>query len=112
MNSICSQVLQDYVAKESTLLDLKTEKLELAQGIEGSQADGSRQLRAQRSNASMGNSNQDSYDETTLDGQISKPLRQYSGPADIGKLELHEGILVKQVQSLTPIIQKQILNNF
>ena len=32
---ICSAVLQDYVAKESSLLELKTEKMELAQGAEG-----------------------------------------------------------------------------
>ena len=35
MLRICSAVLQDYVAKESSLLELKTEKLELAQGAEG-----------------------------------------------------------------------------
>ena len=31
---------------------------------------------------------------------------------DTSQIEMHEGILVKQVQSLTPIVQKQILNNF
>jgi len=35
--STCSAVLEDYVAKESSLLDLKTEKLELAQGTEGAE---------------------------------------------------------------------------
>jgi len=35
--SLCSQVLQDYVDKESRLLDLKTEKLQLTQGNVSSQ---------------------------------------------------------------------------
>ena len=34
---LCSSVLQDYVAKESSLLDLKTEKLELAQSLNGNE---------------------------------------------------------------------------
>ena len=39
-----------------------------------------------------------------------KVVRQPVG--DISAIEMNEGILVQQVQSLTPIIQKQILNNF
>lgn len=39
-----------------------------------------------------------------------KLVRQPVG--DISAIEMNEGILVQQVQSLTPIIQKQILNNF
>jgi len=42
--SICSTVLEDYVAKETRLLDLKTEKLELAQAAEGG-ADGQNRLK-------------------------------------------------------------------
>ena len=46
---LCSLVLQDYVNKESRLLDLKTEKLELAQGVSG--ADQRRQSVGNRSSS-------------------------------------------------------------
>ena len=72
---ICSAVLQDYVAKESSLLDLKTEKLEMAQGTEGAATDNKHLLKPQRSNQSLGGASgqqQDSLEEP-MDGQISKP---------------------------------------
>ena len=49
-------------------------------------------------------------DEVPMEGQV-KATRQ-NPVGDISQIEMSEGILVKQVQSLTPIIQKQILNNF
>jgi len=45
-----------------------------------------------------------------MDDVEEKKVRQVAG--NLSSIELHEGILVKQVQSLTPIIQKQILSNF
>lgn len=99
---LCSSVLQDYVDKESRLLDLKTEKLQLAQG--GNQGRGSN-ASAQLKNAAADG---DSAIEEAKMGQ--KVVRQPVG--DISAIEMNEGILVQQVQSLTPIIQKQILNNF
>ena len=74
---------------------MKTEKLELAQG-----------------NASgMSLSRSGDNDDASVDDQVAaKQASRNLG--DISQIEQHEGILVKQVQSLTPIIQKQILNNF
>ena len=62
--------MQDYVAKESSLLDLKTEKLELTQGTAEGGAGGdegqssSKLLKPQRST----HSNQDSLEEVPMDG--------------------------------------------
>lgn len=70
-------MLQDYVDKESRLLDLKTEKLELARGDRSS-------LKRQISGLSddMGDMEEK---------QVKQPL------GDISAIEMHEGILVKQV---------------
>ena len=95
--SLCSQVLQDYVAKESRLLDLKTEKLELAQ---------SAALPTDQSVRRSNFSQDDDDMASTSEKKVPHPR------SDISAIEMSEGILVKQVQSLTPIIQKQILNNF
>ena len=103
---MCSSVLQDYVDKESLLLDLKTEKLELAQGNSQSN-NASAAIKSQRSGNSL---NQEEEDASVDNSATSKSIRQ---PVwDISAIEMNEGILVKQVQSLTPIIYKQILNNF
>ena len=79
----CSVVLQDYINKETHLLQIKQEKLEIAQS---SQAE-------------------------TDDGEV-RDVQPQSQQKDIKPLEIQEGILVRQIQSLTPIIQKQILFNF
>ena len=98
---MCSSVLQDYVDKESRLLDLKTEKLELAQGTNRS-SDGHRaSVKSQRSGQSLTQEDEDA--SNALDSQ-TKSVRQPLG--DISAIEMNEGILVKQVQSLTPIIHK------
>ena len=76
-------VLQDYINKETHLLQIKQEKLEIAQS---SQAE-------------------------TDDGEV-RDVQPQSQQKDIKPLEIQEGILVRQIQSLTPIIQKQILFNF
>lgn len=104
---LCSSVLQDYVAKESRLLDLKTEKLELAQG--GNSSNRASNLtrngsfnanKSQKSNQSL---TQDQEDIAANDASIDSSKTKL-GVTDAGQLEMHEGILVKQVQSLTPII--------
>lgn len=61
-------MLQDYVAKESSLLELKTEKLELAQGAEGAASSlPPTSEAAKRANQSFGK--QDSLEEQMpLDG--------------------------------------------
>jgi len=104
---MCSSVLQDYVDKESRLLDLKTEKLELAQGTNRSSDAQRASVKSQRSGQSLTQEDEDA--SSALDSQ-TKSVRQPLG--DISAIEMNEGILVKQVQSLTPIIHKQILNNF
>mmetsp|Transcript_41391 Transcript_41391/g.54460 ORF Transcript_41391/g.54460 Transcript_41391/m.54460 type:complete len:248 (-) Transcript_41391:337-1080(-) len=68
--ALCSSVLQDYVDKESRLLDLKTEKLQLAQGSRPGKDE------AEAALASNG-----------------KVVKQPVG--DIGSIEMNEGILVQ-----------------
>lgn len=101
-------MLQDYVAKESRLLDLKTEKLELAQGG-GSNSNRASNLtrngsfNANKSQKSNQSQNQDQEDIAANDASIDSAKTKL-GVTDASQLEMHEGILVKQVQSLTPII--------
>jgi len=56
---MCSSVLQDYVDKESRLLDLKTEKLELAQGTNRSSDAHRASVKSQRSGTSLTQEDED-----------------------------------------------------
>ncbi len=64
-------------------------------------------MRHQKSNQSL------SENDTSADGAAASMKRaSMGGSPDLAQLEISEGILVLQVQSLTPIVQKQILYNF
>ena len=93
---LCSQVLQEYVAKESGLLDLKTEKLELTQGVPSNQmraSNNSFSMRSQKSNQSH-NEEDVSTDQISSAANAIKSAKSGSA-ADIGQLEISEGILVQ-----------------
>lgn len=79
--SLCSSVLQDYVDKESRLLDLKTEKLQLTQGnvpVPLSKLDSTDEGLSAHHTAGHGSK-----------GIIKNPI------GDMSAIEMSEGILVK-----------------
>ena len=83
-------MLKDYSLKETKLGQIKREKLSIAQQPADSTTVGRR-------------ASTTSADDTIIQG---------STDADLQQLEMQEGVLVKQIQGLTPIVQRQILANF